>query len=219
MLAVDTSTLACLCAVLIVTVSSLLLPSVFTTRGCACTTLLVPRCIMVANHVGRVLCVQFIPPTQLHVQFGMTLPILTLASIFRSSATAPTGKQGSSTGIYLARPRVSLWATSRSYVRSRSSGHILTGRQSTVTPSKSSLCASQFWSQQVSYGMVLHATNPIPFRPYDSCQCYHADPNLVRQITVKDFNKFHDRIAPGLNRSLFTGPRMEAARSGMLIAR
>ncbi len=46
----------------------------------------------------------------------------------------------------------------------------------------------------------------------------HADPNLVRQITVKDFNKFHDRVAPGLNRSLFTGKRMEAARAGMLIA-
>lgn len=46
-----------------------------------------------------------------------------------------------------------------------------------------------------------------------------TDPNLVRQITVKDFNKFHDRVAPTLNRSLFTGARMEAAQSGMLIAR
>ena len=47
----------------------------------------------------------------------------------------------------------------------------------------------------------------------------HADPSLVRQITVKDFNKFHDRVAPTLNRSLFTGARMEAAQSGMLLAR
>ena len=47
----------------------------------------------------------------------------------------------------------------------------------------------------------------------------YADPNLVRQITVKDFNKFHDRIAPNLSRSLFTGPRMEAAQSGMVVAR
>lgn len=45
-----------------------------------------------------------------------------------------------------------------------------------------------------------------------------TDPNLVRQCLVKDFNKFHDRVAFGLNRALFTGPRMEAARAGMLIA-
>ena len=51
-----------------------------------------------------------------------------------------------------------------------------------------------------------------------SHSAYTADPNLVRQITIRDFNKFHDRVAPGLNRSLFSGKRMEAVRSGMLIA-
>ncbi|KAL3139153.1 hypothetical protein ABBQ32_005937 [Trebouxia sp. C0010 RCD-2024] len=47
-----------------------------------------------------------------------------------------------------------------------------------------------------------------------------TDPNLVRQIAIKDFNKFHDRMAPQINsRSLFSGPRLEAAQAGMLLAR
>ena len=49
---------------------------------------------------------------------------------------------------------------------------------------------------------------------------YHAaDPALVRQITVKDFNKFHDRFIPGQNLGLLSGKRAETAQSGMLVAR
>lgn len=46
-----------------------------------------------------------------------------------------------------------------------------------------------------------------------------ADPALVRQITVKDFNKFHDRFIPGQNIGLLSGKRAETAQAGMLVAR
>ncbi|KAL3139154.1 hypothetical protein ABBQ32_005938 [Trebouxia sp. C0010 RCD-2024] len=47
-----------------------------------------------------------------------------------------------------------------------------------------------------------------------------TDPNLVRQITVKDFNKFHDRFgAQATERSVLSGPRLEAAEAGMISAR
>lgn len=46
-----------------------------------------------------------------------------------------------------------------------------------------------------------------------------ADPGMVRQVLVKDFNHFHDRFMPHLNKSLKSGKRRDADRAGMHAAR
>ena len=51
---------------------------------------------------------------------------------------------------------------------------------------------------------------------------YHilvADPAVAWQVTVKDFNNFHDRFIPNLDKSLKSGVRAEADRSSMVAAR
>ena len=45
-----------------------------------------------------------------------------------------------------------------------------------------------------------------------------ADPAVARQITVKDFNKFHDRFIPNLDKPLKSGTRAEADRVSMVVA-
>ena len=51
----------------------------------------------------------------------------------------------------------------------------------------------------------------------------HADPLLARQVTIKDFSKFHDRLsagaANGLNPLLYSGNRLKASQSNMILAR
>ena len=54
---------------------------------------------------------------------------------------------------------------------------------------------------------------------YLSQDVFGADPALVRQITVKDFNKFRDRFIPNFEHSVRSGKRLEASQSGMVVAR
>ena len=46
-----------------------------------------------------------------------------------------------------------------------------------------------------------------------------ADPAVARQVTVKDFNNYHDRFIPGLDKSLKSGTRDEIDKISMLVAR
>ncbi|KAL3134381.1 hypothetical protein ABBQ38_006635 [Trebouxia sp. C0009 RCD-2024] len=46
-----------------------------------------------------------------------------------------------------------------------------------------------------------------------------SDPAVAWQVTVKEFNKFHDRFIPNLDKSLKSGIRGDAERSSMAVAR
>lgn len=46
-----------------------------------------------------------------------------------------------------------------------------------------------------------------------------VDPAVAWQVTVKEFNKFHDRFIPNLDKSLKSGIRGDAERSSMAVAR
>ena len=48
-----------------------------------------------------------------------------------------------------------------------------------------------------------------------------ADPELVRQVTIKDFRTFHDRVSPAssVNPSLFGGNRLKAVQANLAMAK